>query len=175
MSWKMSGETLIQRRRAVPAVSRAVSAVPRRIPGWPRVACCVLCEARKERHSALDATRNARYATCALVLGGVLALAARALAGEDPPGCSLANGGAGNTSQGGINFNLTQAHVGDTVQVFPSLGMVANACRAINVTGAVYIATGRLTNFLENVTLDPGVLVSCPTGALCRPGPYNIT
>ena len=104
-----------------------------------------------------------------------LILAARVVAVEDPPGCSLANGGRGNTSQGGINFNLAQAHVGDTVQVFPSLGMVSNACRAVSVTGAIYIATGLLTNFLENVTLDPGVLVSCPTNALCRPGPYFIT
>ncbi len=93
---------------------------------------------------------------------------------EDPPGCSLFNGGLGNTSQGGINFNPTEAHVGDVVPVFPSLGMASNACRAINATGTVYIASGLLVNFLENVNLDPGVLVACPAGADCRPGPYNV-
>ena len=34
--------------------------------------------------------------------------------------------------------------------------MASNACRAINVFGTIYIATGPLTNFLENVTLNPG-------------------
>ena len=110
----------------------------------------------------------------------LLALPAGLPAIEDPPGCSLANGGLGNTSQGGINFNLDgQAHVGDTVPVFPSLGMVAGACRAINATGSVWIAVDaansvRLTNFLDHVNLDPGVLIWCPVNALCRPGPYNL-
>src|SRR6266705_2901051 len=94
-----------------------------------------------------------------LLLAGLLALPAHLSAIEDPPGCSLANGGAGNTSQGGINFNLMEAHVGDSVPVFPSLGMVNNACRAINVTGVVYVATGPLTSFLVNVSLNPGVLI----------------
>lgn len=99
---------------------------------------------------------------------------ASALAVEDPPGCSLANGGAGNTSQGGINFSLAQAHVGDFVPVFPSLGMASNACKAVNATGVVYIATGPLTNFLVNVTLNPGPLISCPADGVCQPGPYLI-
>lgn len=114
----------------------------------------------------------------ALGLGVVLALLATApvstRAVEDPPGCSLASGGAGNTSQGGVNFNLLQAHVGDAVPVFTSLGMANRACRAINATGVVYVATGPLTNFLANVTLDPGTLVSCPGAGLCQPGPYHI-
>src|SRR5215472_8228736 len=92
---------------------------------------------------------------------------------EDPPNCALADGGAGNTSQGGINFNITEAHVGDTVSVFPSLGMALNACQAVNATGAVYIATGLLTNFLVNVTLPSGTLISCPANAICSPGPYS--
>ena len=110
-----------------------------------------------------------------LLCAGLLALPVRVSAIEDPPNCSLAHGGAGNTSQGGINFNLAQAHVGDTIQVFPSLGMANNACRAISVTGAVYIATGPLTNFLVGVTLNPSELVACPANALCQPGPYNLT
>ena len=106
-----------------------------------------------------------------------LALQSAVQAAEDPPGCSLSNGGLGNTSQGGINFGLKQAHVGDTVRVFPNLGMVAGACRAINSTGSVWIATGLLTNFLVNVTLDPGPLIGCPgdPSGKCQPGPYNLT
>ena len=110
-----------------------------------------------------------------LVVVGWLALPARVSASEDPPNCSLAHGGAGSVSQGGINFDLPQAHVGDTVPVFASLGKVTNSCKAINVTGTVYIATGLLTNFLVDVTLNPGLLVSCPDNALCQPGPYNLT
>ena len=105
----------------------------------------------------------------------MLALSPNASGIEDPPNCSLANGGAGSVSQGGINFDLPQAHVGDTVPVFPSLGKVTNSCKAINATGTVYIATGLLTNFLVDVTLNPGLLVSCPDNALCQPGPYNLT
>src|SRR6185436_3025100 len=110
-----------------------------------------------------------------LLVVWVLALPARAPADEFPIGCSLSGGGLGNTSQGGINFPISQAHVGDTVTVVPSLGMVLNACQAINATGSVWIATGRLTNFLINVTLDPGSLIECPADALCQPGPYSIT
>src|SRR5262245_57425487 len=65
-----------------------------------------------------------------LLLALLLSLA-RVSAIEDPPGCSLQNGGRGNTSVGGINFSLTQAHVGDAVPVFPNLGMASGACRAI--------------------------------------------
>src|SRR5439155_10108985 len=95
-----------------------------------------------------------------------LALPASVRAIEDPPNCSLANGGAGNTSQGGINFPVMQAHLGDTVTIVPSLGMSPGACRATNATGSVWIASGLLTNFLIDVTLNPGELVTCPT-----PGP----
>jgi len=105
-----------------------------------------------------------------LLVVGLLALPANVRAIEDPPNCSLANGGAGNTSQGGINFQETQAHVGDIVHIVPSLGMVNSACRAVNATGSVWIATGRLTNFLVNVTLDPGPLVTCPQDPKCQPG-----
>src|SRR5438045_922212 len=81
-----------------------------------------------------------------VAMAAVLAAPLGVRAVEDPPNCSLPNGGLGNTSQGGINFNQTFAHIGDTVQLQPSLGMVANACRAVNATGSVYIATGLLTN-----------------------------
>ena len=121
----------------------------------------------------LNSKNRARDLGCLLTVGLLMSLG-RVSAEEDPPGCSLANGGTGNTSQGGLNFTLAQAHVGDAVPVFPSLGMVAGACKAINVTGVVYVATGPLTNFLVNVTLVPGGLVACPANALCQPGPYNL-
>ena len=121
----------------------------------------------------LNSKNRARYRG-SLLVAGLLLMVARVSAIEDPPGCSLPNGGLGNTSQGGINFNLPQAHVGDVVPVFPRLGMVDRACKAINVTGVVYVATGPLTNFLVNVNLEPGSLVSCPGGGLCSPGPYNL-
>ena len=85
---------------------------------------------------------------------------------EDPPGCSFPNGGNGQTFQSGINFAHAQAHVGDVVQVIPGFGMINGACRAVNVTGSVYIATGRLTNFLDNATLDPGLIVTYPCDIL---------
>ncbi len=88
---------------------------------------------------------------------------------EDPPGCSVPSGGKGETSQSGINFALAQAHVGDSVRVIPLFGMVSGACRAVNVTGSVYIATGRLTNFLNNATLDPGLIVTYPCDILLTP------
>ena len=56
---------------------------------------------------------------------------------EDPPGCSVINGGNGASYQSGLNFNLTEAHVGDAVPVFPMFGMEYGACRAVNVTGTV--------------------------------------
>ena len=113
-------------------------------------------------------------AICWLVISWLLILPARLSAVEDPPGCSFVSGGMGTTSQSGLNFELAQAHLGDTVRVFPSLGMVSNACKAINATGSVYIASGLLTNFIVDGTLPPGVLVSCPANALCQPGPYNV-
>src|ERR1041385_1232695 len=129
---------------------------------------------------------NLVAALMSLLVVGLLALPANVQAIEDPPGCSLPNGGLGNTSQGGINFTFNQAHVGDSVPVIPSLGMVAGACRAIHATGNVYIAASPnpipiplvynlLTNFLIDVTLDPGVLITCPAGGTCRPGPYLVT
>src|SRR5438445_9255256 len=81
----------------------------------------------------------------AATLAGLLLLAVSACAIEDPPNCSLAHGGAGNTSQGAVNFNFTQAHVGDTFPLFPRLGMVTNACRAITATCSIYVATGLVT------------------------------
>ncbi len=106
------------------------------------------------------------------LLVSLLMLPARVRATEDPPGCIWTS--PQNPSQGGINFNVAQAHIGDTVQLFTSLGMQWGACRAINATGSVWIATGRLTNFLINVTLNPGVLIRCPSNSLCQPGPYNL-
>jgi hypothetical protein len=109
-----------------------------------------------------------------LLLVCSLVVSTAVLAVEDPPNCALVHGGLGNTSQGGINFTFSRAHVGDTVPVFPAFGMSVGACGAINVTGTVYIATGPLTNFLQNVTLSPDGAHFCPTGALCEPGPYNM-
>lgn len=99
----------------------------------------------------------------------LLTLPSRVQAIEDPPGCGLANGGNGSSYQSGLNFVLTQAHVGDSVPVFPVFGMVNGACRAVNVTGSVHIATGPLTNFLDNVTLEPGILRTCPCEILITP------
>ena len=117
---------------------------------------------------------NYLFALGCLAFGCLLGMPVRVSAIEDPAGCSLASGGLGNVSQGGLNFALAQAHVGDAVPVFPSLGMASNACKAINATGSVYIATGLLTNFLVNVTLNPGEPISCPAHTNCSPGPYNI-
>jgi hypothetical protein len=41
------------------------------------------------------------------------------------------------------------------------------------VTGSIYIATGRLTNFLDDATLDPGIIVAGPP-APGEPGPFNL-
>lgn len=104
----------------------------------------------------------------------LLAFSTSVLAIEDPPGCSLANGGEGNTSLGGLNFLVSRAHVGDTVSLFPVLGMVSNACNSINTTGSIYLSTGLLTNFMVNVTLYPTGAVSCPSAsAQCSLGPYS--
>jgi hypothetical protein len=101
-----------------------------------------------------------------------------------PPGCDKASGGQGNTSTTSVNFNYHQAHLGDTVQVFPMVGMVGpqypqtgGACEAINATGSIYIASGLLAKFLDNATLDPGFIYQCPTNTTppCTPGPYNVT
>ena len=70
----------------------------------------------------LNSKNRARDLGCLLTVGLLMSLG-RVSAEEDPPGCSLANGGTGNTSLGGLNFTLAQAHVGDAVPVFPSLGM----------------------------------------------------
>ena len=51
--------------------------------------------------------------------------------------------------------------------------MSSNACKAINATGSVYIATGLLTNFLVDVTLNPNSLIACPANTNCQPGPYS--
>lgn len=105
----------------------------------------------------------------------LLCFSTAVLAVEDPPNCSLANGGQGNTSFGGVSFTLPQAHVGDTISVVATLGMIVDACKAINATGSIWISTGHLTNFFDNVTLDPvGFVGFCPTiGSPCEPGPYS--
>src|SRR5258706_4437761 len=113
----------------------------------------------------------------ALALATLFSLSTHSvLADEFPPGCSKPDGGQGNTSTTGINFNFHQAHIGDTVQLFPTLGMVIGGCQAQNATGSVYTANGLLVNFLNNVTLDPGAIYQCPTfGPPCAGGPYNLT
>lgn len=107
----------------------------------------------------------------------LLSLSTAAMAIEDPPNCSFANGGEGNTSFGGVNFTVDKAHVGDTVSLVAVLGMISNACKAINATGSLWIATGHLTNFMQNVTLDPhtfaGLSDYCPGTNSCEPGPYS--
>ena len=132
------------------------------------------CMCMKNSHKTTFKSPGLLAALLSLLVALVLALPVNVNAIEDPVGCTFPPGGAGNTSQGGINFNLAQAHVGDTVQVFPSLGMSQNACRAVGVTGVVFTASGPLTNFLVNVSLDPNSLISCPAGGPCKPGPYNV-
>lgn len=91
---------------------------------------------------------------------GVLAVAlwllpAQVRAIEDPPGCSNpANGGQGNLSQGGINFAFPQAHVGDSVPVFPRPGI------APAVTG---LSTGLLRDWLG---LKPEFFHSHPSASI---------
>ena len=101
-----------------------------------------------------------------------------------PAGCDKASGGQGNTDETSIGFIYHQAHLGDTVQVLPTLGMVGpklpqtgGACEALNATGSVYIASGLVVRFLDNVTLDPGFIYQCPTNTTppCTVGPYNVT
>src|SRR5258708_4709350 len=125
-------------------------------------------------------SRTARAAGLALVASLSLW---QVRADEFPAGCALADAGKGNTSTTGVNFNYHQAHLNDTVQVFPTLGMVGpalpqtgGACEAQQATGSVYITTGLLVKFLDNVTLDPGLIYQCPTNTTppCTPGPYNI-
>src|SRR5437867_1992931 len=62
----------------------------------------------------------------------------RVRAPEDPPGCGAA-ADACQFPDGGISFNLTQAHIGDAVSVFPSLGLGIDCCRVTNATGSVWI------------------------------------
>ena len=111
------------------------------------------------------------------VLAAACLIATTALSDEYPPGCSKADGGQGNTSTSGINFAKSKAHVGDPVEVFPVLGMVNGACEALHATGEVYIASGLLVTFLNDVTLDPGLIYQCPTNTSppCTPGPYIVT
>src|SRR5258706_7694028 len=113
----------------------------------------------------------------ALVLSLICVMRPRSYADEFPAGCSKADGGQGNTSTSGINFARARAHIGDTVEVFPVLGMVNGACQALHATGQVYIASGLLVTFLNDVTLDPGLIYQCPTNTAppCTPGPYNVT
>ena len=104
-------------------------------------------------------------------------VASVAMADEFPPNCSKVDGGAGATSASGLNFSSHMAHLGDTVQVFPTLGMVGGACQAQHATGTVYVASGLLVAFLSDATLDPGFVYDCPTNSSppCAVGPYNVT
>ena len=104
-----------------------------------------------------------------LLSASLLAFAETAKAIEDPPGCSVAHGGLGASSQGDINFSLAQAHVGDTVSGLASFGMLANACKATNVTATIYLATGPLTNCLSDGTLMPGERVDCAFNVFITP------
>ncbi len=114
--------------------------------------------------------------TLSLLLGSLLALSANiGVADEDPPGCSLVNGGKGNTSSAGLNFNVATAHIGETIALFATAGMATNACSATEATGTIYISAGLLGNFLNNVTLFPGIILNCPTNGACVPGPYSVT
>ena len=104
------------------------------------------------------------YLACLLSVG-LLMSPVRVSAIEDPPGCSLGNGGRGNESAGGINPQPNIAHLGDTVSLPTTEGMTPGACKAINATGSIYVATGKLSDIFVNITLDPGVLIGCPAGA----------
>src|SRR6266487_6095883 len=102
-----------------------------------------------------------------------LALTSSVEAYEDPPGCSLNNGGTGATYESGLEFMFAQAHLGDAVPVFPKFGMDSLACRAIHVTGSVYIATGKMLNFLNDANIEPGML-AYGTNPPCAPGNYSL-
>src|SRR5712671_183018 len=121
-------------------------------------------------------TRSRRSLVPLLALGLVGLTLQSATADESPPFCAKADGGQGNTSTTGLNFANTKVHLGDTVQVFPTLGMVAGACTAEHATGSVYIATGKLVTFLDDVELLPNNIYQCPTNTSppCAPGPYNV-
>ncbi len=111
-----------------------------------------------------------------LLFGCFLVLSAGvSVADENPPGCSLVNGGKGNSSSAGLNFNVATAHIGETVALFATAGMVTNACSATEATGTIYTSAGLLGNFLNNVTLSPGIILSCPADGDCVPGPYSFT
>src|SRR5712671_3528844 len=101
--------------------------------------------------------------TAAVILGWAFGFVGSSglIADISPPFCDKASGGQGNTSTSTINFQYNQAHLYDTVQVFPVLGMVRDACEAMNATGSVYIASGLLVRFLDNATLDPGFIYQC--------------
>ena len=93
-------------------------------------------------------------------LVGSLTLPVAVIADEVPPGCSFRSGGQGSAHWRGINFTQAQAHIGDRATVVPSFSMVSGACRATNVTGTIFIATGALTNFLDHATVNPGIAIS---------------
>src|SRR5437899_8091415 len=55
----------------------------------------------------------------------LLASSLRVPAPEDPPGCGCNGGEFCNPTLGSLNFNVAQAHIGDTVTLIPSLGVAA--------------------------------------------------
>lgn len=133
---------------------------------------------KNTNHPSTNHKEKISYTFLSLLCAGVMLLSpTRVSAVEDPAGCSFPNG-AGNTSIGGINFSSTQnpAHVGDTIQIFPSLGMGSGACKATNVVGIVYVSTGPVATFMTNQTLEPtGASVQCPGDPKCVAGPYQFT
>src|SRR5260221_341928 len=108
----------------------------------------------------------------ALALATLFSLSTHSvLADEFPPGCSKPDGGQGNTSTTGINFNFFHAQGGEQLDSVANVGLVIGGCQAQNATGSVYTANGLLVNFLNNVTLDPGAIYQCPTfGPPCAGG-----
>lgn len=113
-----------------------------------------------------------RPAGLGLVIG-LLTFTARVEAFEDPPGCSLANGGSGSSYQSRLHVTVTEAHLGDSVPLIPMFGMAPGACRAFHVNGSAHIATGKLADYLKDATFDPGILVVAPARPF-EPGPYSL-
>src|ERR1041385_2344181 len=75
-------------------------------------------------------------------------------ADEDPPHCSVAGGGLGNTSECSLEFQFDQAHVGDEVPISVSFWMVPGACSASQLTGSLWVGTGWVTNLFEDISVD---------------------
>ncbi len=128
----------------------------------------------KNLHKQEFRCQNLLPALLSLLAIWVLALPANVKAIEDPAGCSLANGGLGNSSGGGINPLPTQAHLLDTVALPTTEFITPGACSAINATGSIYIATGKLSDFFVNQNMTPGVVIGCPANPVCVAGANSI-